>query len=191
MKPRIRGCVAVLFCCVGVSNYSQATDPTQNMAEFQVTGTLLESACYLDPSSAYQELVLGEQTTARLSELGQGTPMALQLKLQGCVRVNGGRRDENDGNLVWSAIEPVATLTFNAVSDADNPELIKVVGADGFGLRLLDAHGHDVRLGRSASAWFVSPGSSQLTYFILPERTVAPLRPGSFRATLNVSLAYD
>jgi len=77
------------------------------------------------------------------------------------------------------------------VSAPDTPELIKVEGASGVGLRLLDAQGNDVRLGRTAPAWFVSPGDNQLTYYIRPERTAAPLRPGAFRASLNVNLSYD
>ena len=192
MMPGSRSCLAALLCSASVSTLSHAAGSPAQTAEFQVIGTLLESACYLDPSSTYQTLSLGDLSTARLVRIGdQGTPVALHLKLQGCVRSDGGRRDEQQGTLVWSAIEPVAALAFNAVADADTPELIKVVGAEGFGLRLLDVQGNDVRLGRTAPAWFVSPGDSQLTYYIRPERTAAPLRAGAFRASLNVNLAYD
>ncbi|MCK3843748.1 fimbrial protein [Pseudomonas sp. W15Feb34] len=192
MMPVTRSCLVALLCNASVSSWSHAAGIVAQTAEFQVTGTLLESACYLDPSSAYQTLALGDLSTAHLSRIGdQGTPVALHLKLQGCVRSDGGRRDDQQGTLVWSAIEPVATLVFNSVTDADTPELIKVVGAEGFGLRVLDVQGNDVRLGRSAPAWFVSPGDSQLTYYIRPERTAATLRPGAFRASLNVYLTYD
>ncbi|WP_442108147.1 fimbrial protein [Pseudomonas sp. NUPR-001] len=190
MKPGLRICLAAWLCSASVLTH--AVDSTVQSAEFQVTGTLLESACYLDPSSAYQALSLGDLSTARLVHLGdQGTPVALHLKLRGCIRSNGGRQDEQHGTLVWSAIEPVAALAFRAVADADTPELIKVMGAEGFGLRLLDVQGNDVRLGRIAPAWFVTPGNNQLTYYIRPERTAAPLRPGAFHASLNVNLVYD
>ncbi|SDU99600.1 fimbrial protein [Pseudomonas mucidolens] len=192
MMPITRNCLAALLCSASVSTCSDAADILAQTAEFQVTGTLLESACYLDPSSAYQSLALGDLSTARLLHVGdQGAPVALHLKLQGCVRSDGGRRDDQQGILVWSAIEPVAAVAFDAVADADTPALIKVVGAEGFGLRLLDIQGNDVRLGRTAPAWFISPGDDQLTYYIRPERTAAPLRPGTFRASLNVHLAYD
>ncbi|MGE8399075.1 fimbrial protein [Pseudomonas sp. P1B16] len=192
MKPGLRICLAALLCSASVSTLSFAAGSTAQTAEFQVTGTLLESACYLDPSSAYQTVSLGDLSTARLSLPGdQGTPVALHFKLQGCIRSKGGREDEQQGSLVWSAIEPVAALAFTAVADADTPELIRVTGAEGFGLRLLDIQGHDVRLGRTAPGWFVSPGDSQLTYYIRPERTAAALRPGAFRASVNVNLAYD
>ncbi|MBP5133956.1 type 1 fimbrial protein, partial [Pseudomonas protegens] len=51
--------------------------------------------------------------------------------------------------------------------------------------------GRNLHLGQTAPVWFVTPGDSQLTYYIRPERTAAVLRPGAFRASLNVSLAYD
>ena len=192
MMPGTRSCFVALLCSASVPTLSHAADDLTRTAEFQVSGTLLESACFLDPASAYQHLSLGDLSTTRFARLGdQGTPVALHLKLQGCVRSNGGRRESQLGTLVWSAIEPVVELTFNGVTDADTPELIKVVGAGGFGLRLLDIQGNDVRLGSTASAWFVSPGDSQLTYYIRPERTAAPLRPGTFHASLNLRLAYD
>lgn len=190
MKSGLRICLAVLLGSASVLTH--ADDSLAQTAEFQVSGTLLESACFLDPSSAYQALSMGDLSTAHLPHVGdQGAPVALHLKLQGCVRSNGGRQDEQQGTLAWSAIEPVATLVFKAVADADTPELIRVIGAEGFGLRLFDVQGNDVRLSRPAPAWFVSPGDSQLTYYIRPERTAAPLRPGTFRASLNVNLAYD
>ncbi|MFB4252627.1 MULTISPECIES: fimbrial protein [Pseudomonas] len=149
MKPRLRVSLAALLCRASVTTHATST---ARSAEFQVTGTLLESACYLDLSSACQCLSLDELTTARLSHMGdQGTSVALHLKLQGCVRSDGGRYDEQQGAQVWSAIEPVEAVTFKAVGDADTPRLIKVIGAEGFGLRLLDVQGNDVRLGRTAA----------------------------------------
>lgn len=192
MIPGIRGCLAALLCCANVSTLALAAGNDGQTAEFQVIGSLLESACYLDVSSSHQTLDLGNLSTARLVQMGdQGSPVTLQLKLQGCVRSEGGRRDERLGTWVWSASEPVATLAFSAVSDPETPELIKVEGASGFGLRVQDVDGHDLYLGQTAPVWFVTPGDSQLTYYIRPERTAAPLKPGAFRASLNVNLTYD
>lgn len=192
MIPGTRGRLAALLCCASVSTSVLAAGNDMQTAEFQVIGSLLESACYLDTSSGHQALDLGDLSTANLAQIGdQGRPVTLQLKLQGCVRSEGGRRDERLGTLLWSASEPVATLTFSAVTDPDTPELIKVAGASGFGLRVQDVRGRDLYLGQTAPVWFVSPGDSQLTYYIRPERTTAALRPGAFRASLNVNLTYD
>lgn len=187
-----RGCLAALLCCASVPIVSHAAGNDVQTAEIQVIGSLLESACYLDTSSSHQTLDLGELNTASLAEIGdQDRPVPLQLKLLGCVRSEGGRRDDRLGTLYWSASEPVATLTFNAVSDPDTPELIKVVGASGLGLRVQDVQGRNLHLGQTAPVWFVTPGDSQLTYYIRPERTASALRPGAFHASLNVNLAYD
>ncbi|MBK5542519.1 type 1 fimbrial protein [Pseudomonas sp. TH05] len=192
MIPGTRGCLAALLCCACVSPLALAAGNEVQTAEFQVIGSLHESACYLDTSSGHQTLDLGQSTTANLAQIGdQGRPVTLQLKLQDCVRSEGGRRDERLGTLLWSASEPVATLTFSAVSDPDTPELIKVAGASGFGLRVQDVRGNNLHLGQAAPVWFVSPGDNQLTYYIRPERTAAALRPGAFRASLNVNLTYD
>ena len=192
MIPRLRNCLVALLCCSSFSTLSQAAGTNVQTAEVQVIGSLLESACYLDTSSSHQTLDLGNLSTARLAQMGdQGRPVTLQLKLQGCVRSEGGRRDDRLGTLLWSASEPVATLTFSAVSDPDTPELIKVEGASGVGLRVQDVQGRNLHLGQTAPVWFVTPGDSQLTYYIRPERTAAPLRPGAFRASLNVNLSYD
>lgn len=187
-----RGCLAALLCCTSASPLALAAGNEVQTAELQVIGSLHESACYLGTSSGHQTLDLGDLSTANLAQIGdQGRPVTLQLKLQGCVRSEGGRRDERLGTLLWSASEPVATLAFSAVSDPDAPELIKVAGAAGFGLRVQDVSGHNLDLGQTAPLWFVSPGDSQLTYYIRPERTAAALRPGAFRASLNVNLTYD
>ncbi|MGG7597589.1 fimbrial protein [Pseudomonas sp. TE6288] len=184
--------LTVLLCAGNALLPLLASARDLQTAEFQVTGVLLESACYLAPDSAYQAIALGALDTRTLARLGErGAAVPLRLKLEGCVRSEGGRRDEQTGTLSWSAIEPVATVTFSAVADSDTPELIKVAGAAGFGLRLLNVHGQDVRLGNSAPAWFVSPGASQLTFYLRPERTSAALQPGAFRASLWVNLTYD
>ncbi len=56
--PRDR--LAALLCCAGVSTLSQAAGNDVHAAEFQVIGSLLESACYLDTSSSHQTLDLGK-----------------------------------------------------------------------------------------------------------------------------------
>lgn len=127
MKPRLRVPLTALLCRASVTTHTAS--PARS-AERQVTGTLLESASYLEPSSACQRLSLDELSAARLSHMGdQGAPVA--LKLQDCMRSDGGRYDEQQGALVWSAIEPVVAVIFKAVGNADTPGLIKVFGAEG------------------------------------------------------------
>lgn len=183
-------CVAAAFPGASSAQEFGATDDFN--AQFHVVGSLLESACHLDMSSSYQEVSLGEIHTADLPRPGdQGVPVAVQLKLRGCVRTQGGRRDAHGGALAWSEAEPVVGVTFRAQADPDTPELVGVRGASGFGLRLSDARHRRIALGARTRAWFVAPGDAVLTYYVTPERTAAPLQPGRFQAYINLFLTYD
>ncbi len=157
-----------------------------------VQGSLAESACRLEMASARQDIVLGEVGTGRLARPGdRGTPVAFELRLRDCLRGPAGSRDERTGALSWAADQPAVRVSFGAPADADNPQLVKVVGASGFGLRLLDSQGRDTRLGsRGAPLWLV-PGSDVLTYTITPERTSSTLSAGAYQARVDFNLSYD
>jgi len=68
---------------------------------------------------------------------------------------------------------------------------VKAQGVSGLGLRLLDAQGRDVRLGGRGAPLWLTPGSNVLGYRVMPERTVAPLRAGSYRAVVDFHLDYE
>lgn len=183
-------CVAAAIPNAAAASEFGSTDDFNT--QFHVIGSLLESACHLDMSSSYQEVRLGEIGTADLPRPGdQGVPVAVELTLRGCVRTQGGRREPNGGALAWSGAEPVVGVTFRAQADPDTPELVGVRGASGFGLRLSDANRRRIALGQRTRAWFVAPGDAVLTYYVTPERTSAPLRPGHFQAYINLYMTYD
>ncbi|HAT4919958.1 TPA: type 1 fimbrial protein [Serratia marcescens] len=157
-----------------------------------ISGALTESACRLEMDSARQDISLGEVTTGRLVQPGdRGAPVAFQLRLRDCLRGPTASRDERTGALLWAHDQPAVRVAFNAPADADNAQLVKVQGASGMGLRLLDAHGRDVRLGSRGAPLWLTPGNSVLSYSITPERTVAPLRAGAYRAMVDFALSYD
>ncbi|WP_434093784.1 fimbrial protein [Serratia marcescens] len=157
-----------------------------------VHGALTESACRLEMASAYQDVWLGETGTARLAQVGaQGTPVAVQLRLQDCLRSPANNRDESSGNLLWSAYQPAVSLSFVAPADADNPQLIAVRGASGFALRMVDTLGRDIRLGSRGVPLMLAVGQDQLDYIVMPERTRGPLQAGSYSAYVDFRLNYD
>lgn len=157
-----------------------------------VRGALTESACRLDMTSAYQDVWLGETGTARLAQVGaQGTPVAVQLRLQDCLRAPANNRDERSGNLLWGAHQPAVSLSFVAPADADNPQLIAVRGASGVALRMEDTLGRDIRLGSRGGPLMLAVGQSTLDYVITPERTRAPLQAGAYTAHVDFRLNYD
>lgn len=49
----------------------------------------------------------------------------------------------------------------------------------------------DVRLGSRGAPQYLTPGNSVLTYYVVPERTPAPLVAGAWHAVVNFGLNYD
>ncbi|MEN4175247.1 fimbrial protein [Serratia marcescens] len=158
-----------------------------------VRGALTESACRLEMDSARQDIRLGDIGTAQLRRAGdRGEPVAFSLRLRDCLRsVGAGTRDERTGSLSWSPYQPAVTIGFSAPADADNPQLVKLVGVSGIGLRVTDAAGRDARLGERGAPLLLEQGNNVLTYKVAPERTPAPLRAGAYAATIDFRLNYD
>ncbi|MEG2734526.1 MAG: fimbrial protein [Hafnia sp.] len=157
-----------------------------------VHGALTESACRLDMTSAYQDVVLGEVGTRSLQTIGaRGQPVRIELRLTDCLRNPANSRDVRTGGLTWANNQPAVTVSFNAIRDADNPQLLKAQGVSGLGLRMKNAQGDDVRLGSRGKPLLLMPGQNTLSYTVTPERTSALLMAGSYRAVVDFHLSYD
>lgn len=158
----------------------------------RVHGSLTESACRLATSSAWQDIQMGDIGTAQLSHIGQrGKAVTFELKLEDCASSASRLSDSYTGNVTWSNTQPSVSISFKAPLDADNPELIKVSGAGGLGLRLKDMLGRDVRVGGHATPILLTPGNNQLVYSIAPERTRANLVAGNWWSLINIGLDYQ
>lgn len=95
-----------------------------------VHGALTESACRLEMTSARQDIALGEVGTGQLKQVGdRGTPVRFELRLADCLRSPAGSRDLRTGGLIWAENQPAVTVSFRAIRDADNPQLIKAQGS--------------------------------------------------------------
>lgn len=157
-----------------------------------ISGALTESACRLEMDSTRQDIRLADVGTGQLAQPGvRGTPVAFELRLRDCLRSPARNRDERTGALYWAPDQPAVRVSFRAPADADSPQLVKAQGVSGLGLRVLDGHGRDVRLGSRGEPLWLAPGSNVLNYTVVPERTAAPLRAGSYRAVVDFSLNYD
>lgn len=164
-----------------------------NHGAIVVEGALSESACRLEMDTQHQTVMMGDIGTGRLKQVGdRGNEVGFDIRLVDCIRSAGASRDEQSGNLLWAKYEPVVTVSFRAVLDDDNPQLIKANGVGGVGLRLLDPRGRDVRLGGRGEPMILT-GNRQavLHYTLIPERTSAPLQAGAYRALVDFRLSYD
>lgn len=174
---------------------SQAADNWQlegSNGVLHISGALAESACRLEMASARQDIWLGEVATGRLEQAGaRGAPVAFELRLRDCLRSRSASRDERTGALSWAPDQPAVRVSFSARADRDNPQLIKAQGVSGMGLRMLDEHGRNVRLGSRGESLWLTPGSNVLAYRVMAERTAQPLVAGSYQAMVDFHLSYD
>lgn len=157
-----------------------------------VYGSLVESACRLEAKSAFQAIELGETGTGRLKKIGdRGTPVSFELNLEDCPYSFSAVPDDRTNTRSWAHDQPIVTVRFSAVRDPENPELIKVQGASGVGLRMQDVNGENVRLGSRGKPLYIKPGATSLVYSVIPERTSANLIAGSYYAVMDFHLSYD
>ncbi|HEJ0318279.1 TPA: type 1 fimbrial protein [Klebsiella aerogenes] len=185
---------ALLCLSTGAIATADNWDVDGEHGKLNVSGQLTEAACRLDMTSAFQQVDLGNILVREFLKPGtQGQPMAFQLHLKDCLRTAGSLRNNRTGNLTWSENQPVVSVAFMAPTDADTPELVRLdgQGVGGVGLRLLDAQHHPLSLGRWNRPHFLDPGQDDLTFYVLPERTTAPLGMGAFRATVDFHLNYE
>ena len=187
-------CAVTALSCLLLALYS-----AQGHAEIQgmsgvvdVSGSLVDTPCSLDMSSADQAIDLGNVSRSQLMRPGdEASPVSFQLRFVDCQRASGSLLSERTGNLVWSAWQPVVSVAFLAPADEDDPRLVKVQGVTGMGLRLTDALGRDVRLGARGEPLFLAHGNDTLTWQVQPRRTTAALSNGAFRATVDFRLVYE
>ncbi|WP_262854117.1 fimbrial protein [Klebsiella aerogenes] len=157
-----------------------------------VYGALTESACRLEMTSAWQDVALGEIGTGRLQTIGaRGEPAHLELRLTDCLRSPAGSRDLRTGNVKWANNQPAVTVSFSAPRDRENPQLVKLDGVEGIGLRVVDEKGNDVQVGSRGMPLLLTPGQNTLSYMVAPERTSAALMAGSYHAVVGFQLSYD
>jgi hypothetical protein len=79
------------------------------------------------------------------------------------------------------ALQPIITVGFLAPADSDNPELFALEGTRGIWLRLTDLLLSTTSILVSGASPSLLPGNNELTWYVIPERTSAPLVHGPFK----------
>lgn len=160
--------------------------------QLYVYGSLVESPCKLAMTSKYQEVDLGVIGTAELQSVGRinkSTPFTIELL--DCIRTPATSIDERLGTSFWSHIQPSVKIKFYAKTVPNNPNLISVTDAEGFGLAILDQDKKIVSLGEYATPEFLQPGQNILTYYLAPIRISQELKANSYRAIIYFELDYE
>lgn len=157
-----------------------------------VHGALTESACRLEMSSARQDIDLQEIGTGRLRDFGaSGNPVSFELRLADCLNTDISLQDLRTGERMFTIGQPAIRVSFRSVQDENSPQWVKVQGVSGIGLRLLDEHGDDIRLGERGRPLQLSQGENTLRYSVTPMRTAAPLKAGAYHAVVDFHLSYE
>lgn len=151
-----------------------AADQLSASGEIEVHGTLQEGPCLVSMRSAFQDVVLDNTALANLHKPGDtGKPQQIVLHLLGC-----------------HAAEMEMALLFLAKADLDDPNLLKIDGISGVGLRLLNRNGRMIIPGVEHTPLFISAGND-LVYTVIPVRTTAPLSAGNFTAAVDFGIRYE
>lgn len=160
--------------------------------ELAVHGSLMEGACRLDMDSAWQVVEMGDFSTASLVHAGdEGRPLIFKVVLRGCIHMQGDEIDRHTYRHVWDPDLPVISLSFNTPFRHGGNELIDVPGMQGIGLRISDLQHSGMDIGFSGEPHFINAGDNELQFTVTPVRTLEPLIPGPFQASVDFQLEYD
>ncbi|KLN98293.1 fimbrial protein [Moellerella wisconsensis] len=189
-----------LYSAFGQANDKNATfyrpDGNWNVeganGQLYVFGALTESPCRIAMESSYQSVDMGNIETATLKNIGsRGQAVPFHIQLLDCIETPTDLIDRRTDTRVWSSLQPGVKVRFLASSVPFYPQLIRVTGAQGFGLQLSDADGRIIPLGEDSFPRLLTPGQDNLTYFITPVRVSHKLLPDAYHALISFELIYD
>lgn len=133
----------------------------------QVYGSLMERICRLEMGSTYQEMGLGETSSARLRKAGdRDIPVEFSLCLHDCLQSPSRSHNQRSGNLLWCTSQSAVSVSFAAPMAPVNPALVALRG------RMVLACG--LAMGVPI---LLTPGGGELVYQVTPELPPAVLIP--------------
>lgn len=184
--------LAFIFLC-GFSSVANANESSvPDTGEIYVHGMVYENTCRMEMDSSAQDIDMGEVNRAQLNASPKGANgKLLKIYLRDCPEINTWSPNISTLKTTRSQLQPGYQATFLAQMDESAPDLIKVHGASGLGLRLRDANGKTVLLSRQSDTLLLSPRQDQIVYTIYPEKDQAMFVPGEYHALLSLSMYYQ
>lgn len=183
--------VSLMMAITSVAS-AEKEQPLVDTGSLYVHGDLQENTCRMTMDSAWQDVDLGSTTRADVSLLGTSTkPITVTIYLQDCPEIGSRSTNITPMTTTVSTQQPPYKARFVAVADESNPDLIKVMGATGIGLRMRDSRGETVMLSRTGDSLLLNPGQDQVVFTLQPERTAALFSPGPYHAVINFSMIYQ
>lgn len=169
-----------------------ATDTGFDTGEILVRGQLLENTCRISLDSVHQEVDLGITSKSDIMSFGkEGREVKLVIHLYDCPEANFLSKNGQTLTNARGISQPGYSASIITVADNNNPDLIKVVGAKGFGLRLRDEHGYPVQLASHNNVRFLDAGQDDIVFSLAPVRTNEDFEPGAYHALIGFNLSYQ
>ncbi len=157
-----------------------------------VSGELTRGACNIDTASRWQTINMGNVNSGELTVPGKKAQgKAIHLRLLDCISSGIEEGEKRTGTVVRVVDQPEVRISFISERDQDNPQLIAVQGAEGFGLRLEDGQNHLIQPGTEGEPLVLQAGDDELTYWLYPERTRAALHEGAWQSVVNMRFSYE
>lgn len=157
----------------------------------EVRGRLVESACWLDLASAYQEIDLGVLPMAKFDRPNsKGEPVVFTINLRDCTRSITNQDDLKTSKLI-DYYQPSVRISFLAPTVASNSRIISVSGVKGIGLAIKDMNNQYASIGMEGIPLTLNPGQNSLTFTITPEYYSGSLTAGSFNASILFYMKYN
>ncbi|EOC1567565.1 type 1 fimbrial protein [Cronobacter dublinensis] len=185
--------IIALGAALGVTAPVMADEPVSaDGGALYVHGVMRENTCRLEMDSAWQDVDLGDISRADVSLVGKmAKPVTVTLYLRDCPEIPTRSANITPLTHTRSAQQPGYQARFVAATDALNPDLIKVTGVSGIGLRLKDSRGQTVKMAQQSDTVLLNPGQDTVNFTLAAERTAAPLVTGSYHALINFSMMYQ
>ncbi|MDI7383823.1 fimbrial protein [Cronobacter dublinensis] len=185
--------IIALGAALGVTAPVMADEPVSaDGGALYVHGVMRENTCRLEMDSAWQDVDLGDISRADVSLVGKmAKPVTVTLYLRDCPEIPTHSANITPLTYTRSAQQPGYQARFIAPTDALNPDLIKVTGVSGIGLRLKDSQGKTVKMAQQGDTVLLNPGQDSVNFTLAAERTAAPLVAGPYHALINFSMRYE
>ncbi|WP_336292711.1 fimbrial protein [Cronobacter dublinensis] len=185
--------IIALGAALGVIAPVMADEPVSaDGGALYVHGVMRENTCRLEMDSAWQDVDMGDISRADVNLVGKmAKPVTVKLYLRDCPQIPTRSANIMQLTHTRSAQQPGYQARFVAPTDALNPDLIKVTGASGIGLRLKDNQGKTVKMAQQGNTALLNPGQDTVTFTLAPERTTAPFVAGPYHALINFSMRYE
>ena len=160
-------------------------------------GAVMASPCILDSASQEQDIAMGDISARQFHQAGdQSKQVTFVVKMKDCLtgayeyhRDLPGEMTGNR-NRVYTTGEQVISLSFSGETDDVNPDLLKVQGVRGLGLRLMDHNGKPLSLNQTHNPYLLPSGDSNLTFIAALESTQKYTGAGSYYGMVRLMLEY-